>query len=187
MLSSGFALSQSEYSAGLQLGTGFASDNYKDPLTLGGYIESEALDFATLRGTVSYAFGDTEQDILSKGDFDMLSFELSMIKRLEKEGAAPFLGAGVGYYIPNTDIDQRLDNALSSVGLRVDEDLDSAIGFHLLAGFDVPLSEDSSIEFMGKYIVAETEVDAEVNGGLAAIFDVDLNALFVTVGIRKQF
>jgi opacity protein-like surface antigen len=178
---------------GGNIGAGVANDNVDTGLALSGYLEADMNDNIALRGTLGYFGGDTKVDLLSEGDFTMFSMEASVIvKARRSSNIIPYAGAGVGYYFPDNELSSNVENVGALLGFRLEEDIDEAFGFHVLAGLAVNLGQNLDLDLGVKYIVVKPDVEAKVTDlstfqSVTVQDEVDLNTLFITAGLRLTF
>jgi len=177
---------------GGEIGFGTANDNVDDGLALQGYLEFDMQEDFALRGGVSYFAGDATVDLLSDGEVTMFGIEAAALYKIKAEKAKPYLGAGIGYYMPEHELSGDAEAVLASLGLRGEDDLDSGVGFFLIGGITIPTSETVSIGASAKYLILEVEDNAKVTDlwtfqSATASEDIDLNTLFLSVNLQIEF
>lgn len=178
---------------GGNIGVSGANDNVKKGLVLQGYAELNlASDFA-FRGTALYSAGDTKVDVLSEGDFSMLGVEGSLIYTLPSQAVAPYIGGGLGHYMPENEFSDGVVTALASIGVRGEEDLQSGIGFHAMGGIAFEIAPNVLVDLNIKYVHFKTDVVGKATDFVTFesfttdAAEIDLTTLFITAGLKFMF
>lgn len=94
----------------------------------------------------------------------------------------PYAGAGINYTL---FYDENVSSSVESAVGSTDLDLEPSIGLALQAGVDVDINQDWYFNFDVKYIQIETE--AELSGGVADKFDVEINPWVIGLGVGTTF
>jgi hypothetical protein len=202
------------------VGLGTANDNVDNGLVLQGYLELDVLKTIlregrnnpgntdlTLRGGLSYLTGDTTGETLRDGELTMLGIEAAALIRCRLLGYGMkvtglvratymrpvlYLGAGIGYYMPEHTFDKTTKTKLVLRNLEADDDLDSGIGFFLTGGFRVPMSDTVSIGTSARYLFLEvddhvTKSDLNLSGSISSTKKIDLGTLFLSASLQILF
>ncbi|MFP6905135.1 MAG: hypothetical protein VCG02_07955, partial [Verrucomicrobiota bacterium] len=103
-----------------------------------------------------------------------------------------YLGAGIGYYMPEHTFDKTIKTQLALLNLEADDDLDSGIGFFLTGGIRVPMSDTVSIGASARYLFLEvddhaTRGDLTVSESISSTEEIDLGTLFLSASLHIQF
>lgn len=178
---------------GAEVGIGTDNDNVDDGIALQGYMDVDASPSLILRGSLVYFEGDTEVDILSQGLYSMFGIEGSALYKIPAQNIYPYIGAGLGYYVPDNDLDRDTEFFLRDVlGVVGEDDLESGVGYHVLAGFSFPIAQGLAFGVNVKYLFLEVDNDARVRDlrtGETAVLteEVNLDTLFVSGGFLLFF
>jgi opacity protein-like surface antigen len=177
---------------GGNIGVGAANDNVDEGLALQGYLELDVATNVALRGTALYFGGDTKVDVLSDGEFTMLGIEGSLVFKFPSKGVTPYIGAGLGYYLPESELSDDAEAVLAYMGLRGEDDLQPGAGFHAMGGVAFDLAPNVSLDLNVKYVYFKTDDDAKVTNlytfqSITVTEEVDLSTLFATAGLKFTF
>lgn len=180
------------YRPGGEIGLGKANDDVDDGLSLKGYLKFDTLGDFTLRYGISYFAGDTTVDILSDGEVKMFGIEAVALYKTEAEKAKPYIGGGIGYYIPKSELSDDMETTLAMLNVRGEDDLDSGVGFFLMSGVTVPLSETVSLGASAKYLILEVDNNAKVTDfaafqSFANTQESELSSIFLYVSLQIKF
>ena len=97
---------------------------------------------------------------------------------------SPYLSGGIGYYINDFDLS---DSASSELPSGSEFDPDDSIGFHLGGGVQFLLNEHIALDLDVKYIWNKTDFNAKSPGYETEEVSVDLDNLYVGVGLKYYF
>lgn len=125
---------------------------------------------------------------------ELAKLQASIIARTKQgDRLTPYVGAGVGYYFPDNEVSSDVNAAVISVfGMRIEEDIDESIGFHVLAGLAINVGQNVDLDLGVKYVILEPDVDVKATSittfeSVAGSEEIDLNTLFITAGLRLRF
>ena len=177
---------------GGEIGLGTASDNVDDGLALQGYLEYDLRQDFALRGGVTYLAGDSKVEDVSGGELTISGVEAAALYKFRAEMVKLYIGAGIGYYMPEYEMKDSLELFLGTLALRLEEDLDNDVGFFLMGGVSVPLSDTVSLVGSAKYIFLEVDDHATMTSLIdldsnTSTGKVDLNTLLLTAGLQIEF
>jgi len=169
-----------------------ANDNVDDGLALPGYLEFDAQEDFALRCGISYFGDDTTVDILSDGEVTMFRIEAAALYKIKAEKAKPYIGGGIGYYIPKSELSGDIEDTLAIQDVRGEDDLDSGVGFFLMGGVSVPLSETASLGASAKYLILGVDNSAKVTDfatfqSFTNTEEFELNTFFLSVSLQIKF
>ena len=114
-----------------------------------------------LQGEVHW-FNDIEGEIVN---LDSTPLALTVQLRKPSEGISYFVGAGVGYYMLESDVDldrafgPELSEVLQQNNFRAVSDVDDEIGFHVEIGTEIALLQNLTAQVAARYIWLEADVD----------------------------
>ena len=177
---------------GGEISLGTMNDNMNDGLARQGYLEFDAhRDFA-LRYGISYFTGNSTIDILSDDKVTMFGIEAAALYKIEAKKAKPYIGAGIGYYMPKYELSDDVEASLAMLSVIGEADLDSGVGFFLMGGVTVPLSKTASLGASVKYLILDDDDNAKVTDlatsqNFTSTEEVELSTLFVSVSLQIKF
>jgi len=185
------------YAGGSRLGGEISlnttNNNVEDGLALHGYLDFDTQRDFALRYGISYFTGNTTVDILSDDEVAMFGIEAVALYKIKAKKAKPYIGAGIGYYImPKYELSDDVEASLAMLGVSGEDDLDSGVGFFLMGGVTVPLSETASLGASVKYLILDVDDNAKVTDlGTFQNFtnneEVELSTLFLSVSLQIKF
>ena len=177
---------------GGEISLGTMNNNVNDGLALQGYLEFDAQRDFALRYGISNLTGNTTVDILSDDEVTMFGIEAAALYKIKAKKAKPYIGAGIGYYMPKYELSDDVEASLAMLGVRGEDDLDSGVGFFLMGGVILPLSETASLGASVKYLILDVDDNAKVTD--LATFqnftnneEVELSTLFLSVSLQIKF
>ena len=174
-------LSEEKYGSGLEYGV-----NLSFGLSKNIGIEISGLRFQS----------DVEEDpeALSKGKLSSIPVQLSIQGRFPiNDQIVPYVLGGAGYYLNSFTIDDEISADWDSVGVDIEEKMDSAIGFHFGAGVDFFFQENIALNADFRYCIAKTKGSwtmTEQVGGVETsgeLEDLSLNSIMFGVGLKFCF
>ncbi len=170
------------------IGVGTANENIESISSISGYIEYNFLDNLAVRGSANYYGGESKMKDFSDGEFEMISFESSFIGKVyQHTGVVPYLGLGVGYYMP--DINRSSQPNGNDI---IDEELKETMGYHVVTGVILNITENAEFEFCAKYIilsadVKRTRIEIATSESLSITDKDNLNTMSLNCGLRFKF
>lgn len=179
-------------SVGFNAGAGTGNENAEDGLYIQGYTDININPNVVFRGCIAHFSAPTEVDALSDGTFTMNSLEGSIIVRKSSGVLRPYVGVGVGYYMPANELSDEVDAIFLWLNLRAKESIEDGIGFNVLGGMNINITENIGIDIGAKYVIYQAEAEAELTNLSTFISatnadDITLNTLFVHGGIFVSF
>ena len=175
------------------IGVGTANENIESISSISGYVEYNFRDNLAIRGSLNHYAGQAKVKSLDDGEFEMLSFESSFIGKVDKNtGVIPYFGFGAGYYLPENNLSAQANKDASDIGWRVTEEISDAIGFHVVTGVILNISDNADFEFCLKYIILSPDVKLTMTSisrgdSLYITDDVNLNTVAFNCGLRFKF
>lgn len=94
-----------------------------------------------------------------------------------------YLGGGIGYYFN----DFSLSGLVKTIDPNLDIDADDSFGYHVNAGFEAFITDNTTFNVDLKYIWNEADFTAKEPGFPDDTDEVDLNAFVIGLGIKYYF
>jgi len=183
------SLSAQNYRAGAGYTAGLENDFVKPS---GGfdffleYISESPLFFRTSGGFTNTKFSDSSP-FLNDVKYSLYWIEGSLMYLVVKSKAEPYIGAGIGYYIINTE---DFNEIKTETGNYIPQEFSSKVSYHLRAGISYPIHRSVKLHFQAKYLFLKENlvVDGEEivdDNTLRNSSDtqIDLSTLYITIGI----
>lgn len=177
--------------SGLGIGIGYITPK-------GGEIDDADTDIDTgFLPSINYTYGvssnfslevslaravlDVEIEDIDFGELTTYPLQVTAQYRIPAGNILPYFGAGVGYYFNEFDE----DSIISSAGVSVDTD--NSFGFHVNAGCDFFLNQNSAINLDARYFWSKTSTSVDFLGTEIADDDLDLDSLVIGAGLKYFF
>jgi len=175
------------------IGVGTANENIESISSISGYVEYNFLDNMAVRASVNHYGGESKIKDLYEGEFEMLSFATSVIAKIDQNtGVTPYLGLGLGYYLPEIKLSSTIDIVAEVEDAEKKQEIDNAIGFHVITGVILSITENAEFEFCAKYIIIKPGVKTTINpiesgASYSLTGDSRLDTLALNCGLRFKF
>jgi len=181
---------------GLGLEAGYvmpAEDNFgKSPAFGLSFFYSLSKQFRVeLKGSFFPTGVENDPEGLSAGTLNVIPLQLSLQYRLKLSlRFIPYLGAGVGYYLNNFSLEN--SDQWQNLGFNINEEVDSAFGYHFGAGIDYFIKSNMAINidvrysiasFNGSYTISEVVSGISHSGNIEG----DINHISFGAGIKFLF
>ncbi len=147
---------------GVGLAGGYAKPSnelYSGGMAFGFCVSIGFIEYLAVEITGQY-FGpkvESSDEGLSKGKLSIMPIQLSLQGRYPFSGGrlVPYLELGGGYYLNNFTVDGDLAGNWERVGFKLEEKVESAMGFHFGAGLDFYVIRNLSLGLGFKYCLAK--------------------------------
>jgi len=195
-LFAGSGTSSKGKSMGLGLEAGYimpSEDNFgKSPAFGLSFFYSLGKQFRVeLKGSFFPTEVENNPEGLSAGTLNVIPLQLSLQYRLRlSRRFIPYVGAGVGYYLNNFSLEN--SDQWQNLGFNIDEEVDSAFGYHFGAGIDFFIKSNMAINidvrysiasFNGSYTITEVVSGISHSGNIEG----DTNHISFGAGIKFLF
>jgi outer membrane protein W len=128
---------------------------------------------------------------LGAGTLNVIPLQLSLQYRLWlSRSFIPYVGVGVGYYLNTFSLEN--NNQWQNLGFNINEEVDSAFGYHFGAGIDYFIKSNMAVNIDVRYSIASFDgsytITEEVSGiSHSGNIEGDLNHISFGAGIKFLF
>ena len=155
-------------------------------------IEGNLTYFFLKSFSLEFLAGYTKPDV--NAEFSGLSVDFGELRQIPilltgqyhywfNQKSNVYLGGGVGYYLN----DFSLSSTVTSVDPTLDIEADNSIGYHLNAGFETFVANNTTINFDLKYIFNEVDFTEKEPGFPDDTSTVGLDSFVIGVGVKYYF
>jgi hypothetical protein len=173
-------------------GLNTANVSLDDSFALLGYLKFDDQRGFVLRCGITQMADGSMVEVPSDDQVTVFGIEAAALYEIKTERVNPYVGSGIGYYI--SPLDSRVDMEPNRIMEKVwdENDSDRGVGFFLMGGVNVPLSEKASIGANAKYFIPENNGNTKgkdyiILQNLMNIREFDLNNLFLSVSLQIKF
>ena len=177
---------------GGEIGIGAGNDQMDPGLALQGYFQFDDTregqkHYLTLRGGISVLA--SEASSTAEADMVLFGLEAAALDRLKFEGAEPYLGGGLGYYLAEKRFSDLTNTQLALMGVGAKQKFDPNFGYFVMGGVTIPAAENISLGASAKYLILKvnttgTATDWRTLETITIRKTVDLSTLFLSVSLQ---
>jgi opacity protein-like surface antigen len=138
--------------------------------------------------------GDTtDPNALMQGKLTTIPLQFSLIFRFEMNKIAPYIAAGLGYYLNSYEIDGAIVTEWDDAGFTIEDAVDPSLGYHAGAGLDYLLTGNLAVNLDFKYILLNPDgtwtITDQVGSTSATgeLADLNFSTFTITLGIKYFF
>ncbi len=119
-------------------------------------------------------------------ELQQIPLQLTALYRFDLNKVAPYIGAGIGYYLNSMDRNDSDEAFFDGAPDGVKAVADDAFGYHVALGLDYLITEKIAMNLDLKYVWSKTDIGFK-GAGYDDIHSTKLNAFSPSIGIKYLF
>ncbi|MEW6326141.1 MAG: OmpW family outer membrane protein [Thermodesulfobacteriota bacterium] len=186
------SMAEQQMAVGVRVGGIWPDDIYTDFKSEDSYIIGADATYLIndnigFRLAVDYYEYDVEVFDVTLGDISVTPITLGLIARSKINNIAPYIGAGVGYFVNDISLSGTLTTTFKTVtGTNLSADIDNEWGYFVNAGVEAFLNPNTAVGIDLRYMWCEPDITLTA-GGATGTDEIDLDAFTAALTLRYYF